>query len=192
MEAMVAGGDICLIGQHGVGSYWAYHVSDKVRVVSENNDDEQYVWEPGAGGSFTVRKDAGWAHDELNRGSKVIWYIKEDLSEFLEVRRVKGTVKKHSKFIDFPIELYVEKSKDKEIPDSDEEEEEDKLLTPAYKYVATPYSGLYALHHPLRFDDVWSGTVCPQSMRVAPLHAKECCAPRHGHLVTLDQGSCGK
>merc|ERR1712078_305092 len=104
----------------------AYLVSDKVRVVSKHNDDEQYVWESAAGGSFTVQKDTEMVHGEVKRGTKVICYLKEDQSEFLEERRLKDLVKKHSEFIGFPIELYVEKSKEKEVTDSDEDEEEDK------------------------------------------------------------------
>merc|ERR1711975_165149 len=126
MEAMAAGGDISMIGQFGVGFYSAYLVSDKVRVVSKNNDDEQYVWESAAGGSFTVQKDTEQVHGEVKRGTKVICYLKEDQSEFLEERRLKDLVKKHSEFIGFPIELYVEKSKEKEVTDSDEDEEEEK------------------------------------------------------------------
>merc|ERR1712150_112073 len=105
------------------GFYSAYLVSDKVRVVSKHGDDEQYVWESAAGGSFTVQKDTEQLHGEVKRGTKVICYLKEDQSEFLEERRLKDLVKKHSEFIVFPIELYVEKSKEKEVTNSEDEEE---------------------------------------------------------------------
>ena len=88
-----------------------------------HNDDEQYIWESGAGGSFTVQKDTELVHGEIKRGTKIICYLKEDQSEFLEERRLKDLVKKHSEFIGFPIELYVEKSKEKEVTDSEDEGE---------------------------------------------------------------------
>ena len=60
-----------------------------------------------------------------SRGTKIILKHKEDQQEFLEERKVKDLVKKHSEFIGFPIDLMVEKTTDKEVTDSDEDEKKD-------------------------------------------------------------------
>merc|ERR1712093_109766 len=91
-------------------------------ISKSNESDCQYRWESSAGGTFSIAEDKE-NPEQLKRGTKIVLHLKTDNTEFLEERRIKDLVKKHSEFISFPIKLMVEKTTEKEV--SDDEDEED-------------------------------------------------------------------
>ena len=116
MESLQAGANMSMIGQFGVGFYASFLVSDRVEVTSRQ-DGEAYKWSSSAGGSFTIEKD----EEMKQRGTSIVLFIKNDMLNYLEESTIKGLVQKHSEYINFPIQLYVETTKEVDCVDSDDE-----------------------------------------------------------------------
>ena len=45
--------------------------------------------------------------EDVPRGTKIILYLREDMTEYLEEKKLKDIIKKHSQFIGYPIKLQV-------------------------------------------------------------------------------------
>merc|ERR1739842_2188 len=98
-------------------------VADKVEVITKNNDDEQYIWQSAAGGSFSVQRDT--VNEPLGRGTKIILHMKEDQLDFSDEKKLQDIIKKHSQFIGYPISLQMQKTRDKEVSGDEEEEKKE-------------------------------------------------------------------
>merc|ERR1712211_156692 len=69
----------------------------------------------------TIKMDST---EPLGRGTKIVLHMKEDQCEYLEEKKIKEIIKKHSQFNGYPISLMVEEERDKEVSDDEAEEEE--------------------------------------------------------------------
>ena len=126
-EALQAGADINMIGQFGVGFYSAYLVADKVVIhTRKNGDDNTYSWESNASGSFTIDE----VHDDSkleSNGTRITLYLKDEHDRYLDKNRVIDLVKKHSQFINYPINVWVKKTREVEITQEESADQEESV-----------------------------------------------------------------
>merc|ERR550514_2002822 len=61
----------------------------------------------------------------MGRGTRITLHLKSDMTDYLEERKLKDLVTKHSEFIGFPINLWVEKTTDKVVTDDEDDDDDD-------------------------------------------------------------------
>lgn len=104
------------IGQFGVGFYSGYLVANKITVISKHNDDSQYMWESYGNGTFDVQSDE--TDYQLKRGSILMLHLKDEMIEYLEDKRITELIKKHNQFIEFPIFIETQKTREVELDEN--------------------------------------------------------------------------
>ncbi len=113
--------DIDIIGQFGVGFYSAFMVADKITVISKAyGSEEAFCWESEGTDGYTITEA-----EKDNLGTDIIMHIKEDseeesYSEYLESYKIRSLIKKYSDYIRYPIKCDVEKTRQVETGEKDE------------------------------------------------------------------------
>ena len=123
--------DIDIIGQFGVGFYYAFMVAKKITVVTKKYGcDTAYKWESDGADGYEITETE---RDEI--GTTIVLEIKdnteeENYDEFLEQYRIQGLIKKYSDYIRYPIMMDMTHSRVKEeTKDSEKPEYEDYTET---------------------------------------------------------------
>ncbi|WP_418667419.1 molecular chaperone HtpG [Allofournierella sp.] len=109
--------DIDIIGQFGVGFYSAFMVASRVTVISRAfSSEEAWKWESKGAEGYTITET-----EKAEPGTQIILVVKEstekeNYDEFLDEYNLVRIVKKYSDYVRYPIEMYREKSRQKEKP----------------------------------------------------------------------------
>jgi len=93
--------DSQLIGQFGVGFYSSFTVAKKVEVMSRKaglSRSEGVRWSSEGEGDYSVE-----TIDRPKRGTKVVLYLRDDATEFVDGFRLRHIIKKYSDHISLPI-----------------------------------------------------------------------------------------
>lgn len=92
-----------IIGKFGVGFYSVFMVAEKVEIITKSfiPESKAVKWISDGLGSYDIQE----LDEKINRGTKIIIYLKEEHKEFAEKYRLESIIKKHSNFIVFPIKI---------------------------------------------------------------------------------------
>ncbi|KAK2166173.1 hypothetical protein LSH36_41g13071 [Paralvinella palmiformis] len=89
-----------IIGQFGVGFYSTFMVAEKVEVYSQSyrKSEPAYKWVSDGLGSYEITEAEG-----VERGTKVIVYLRGENYDFAKEETIKEVIKKYSNFVGVPI-----------------------------------------------------------------------------------------
>lgn len=92
-----------IIGKFGVGFYSVFMVADKVVIKTKSfkADEDAVEWISDGLGSYEIKP----LEEEKKRGTRIEIHLKEDAKDFVEKFRLESTIKTHSSFISFPINV---------------------------------------------------------------------------------------
>jgi len=102
-----------MIGQFGVGFYSAFMVADEITVETRRAGEERGWRWSSAGEGYTIEEAP-----DLSRGTLVSLRLRagdedEDAGEFLQEWRIREVVKRYSDFVEYPIQMEVERTEPK-------------------------------------------------------------------------------
>ena len=134
--------DVNLIGQFGVGFYSAYLVADKVQVVTKSMQEgsKAYRWtcDDVTGSAYTIEElndddEAAQFPGGGNSGTKLILHLKDEAAEYLETSTLEDLLNRYSEYIEFPINLWKEKTEYVQVPDDEANKDLPEGETPKTK-----------------------------------------------------------
>lgn len=95
-----------MIGQFGVGFYSVFIVTDQVTIDTRPADKDNHGWKWISSGEdkFSIEES-----EKVDRGTKIIFKLKDEYKDYYDPERVKQILQKYSNFVDFPVYVNGEK-----------------------------------------------------------------------------------
>lgn len=91
-----------IIGQFGVGFYSCFMVADRVEVFTKSMNPHAtgYLWKSDGTNEYEIIES-----DNIERGTKIVMYLKQDCREYASEDTVRSVINKYSNFVNSPIKL---------------------------------------------------------------------------------------